>query len=111
MVVQCILFITGIFLIFILNLLVLYYCGGSSENSVGSIEVAKDDAVHARQSIENVSQSTFRSVAEISKGDDRSSGFATVDMVCIAYLSLDIYIDVCFLCISFLLTNPFLNIY
>lgn len=50
------------------------------EISVGSIEVAKDDVVQVRQSIEKVSQSTFRSVAEISKGDDRSSGYATVDM-------------------------------
>ncbi|XP_062112345.1 uncharacterized protein LOC133823532 isoform X2 [Humulus lupulus] len=49
------------------------------EKSVGTTEVAKDDEVQV-STTEKGSQSTFRSVNELSSRDDKSSGFATVDM-------------------------------
>ncbi|XP_015900390.1 uncharacterized protein LOC107433608 [Ziziphus jujuba] len=45
-----------------------------------SAEVAKDDRLEACQATENCSQSTFRSVTELSMGDSRLSGFAAVNM-------------------------------
>ncbi|KAF4402379.1 hypothetical protein G4B88_012164 [Cannabis sativa] len=50
------------------------------EKSTGSTEVAKDDVVQISQTTEKGSQSTFRSVNELSLRDGKSSGFATVDM-------------------------------
>lgn len=49
-------------------------------NSVASAEASKDGVVQARQIIEQCSQSTFRSVTELSLGSERSFGLATVDM-------------------------------
>ncbi|PON40807.1 Donson [Trema orientale] len=51
-----------------------------TEKSIGSAEDAKDDGVKVCQTTEIGPQSTFRSVTELSLGDDKSSGFATVDM-------------------------------
>lgn len=55
------------------------YC--SPGNSVAAAEASKDGVVQARQIIEKCSQSTFRSVTELSLGSERSFGLATVDMV------------------------------
>ena len=52
----------------------------SREGSVAS-EDAKDGAAQVFQSIGKCSQSTFRSVNEISSVSDKSSGLATIDMV------------------------------
>ncbi|XP_065622768.1 uncharacterized protein LOC111991103 [Quercus suber] len=52
----------------------------SRESSVASSEDAKDGAVQVFQSIGKCSQSTFRSVNEISSVSDKSSGLATIDM-------------------------------
>lgn len=51
----------------------------SRESSVAS-EVAKDGVAQVFQSIGKCSQSTFRSVNEISSVSDKSSGLATIDM-------------------------------
>lgn len=50
------------------------------ENSVASAEDAKDGVTQAFQTIGKCSQSTFRSVSEISSSGDRSSGLAVIDM-------------------------------
>ncbi|KAJ6923929.1 hypothetical protein NC652_017293 [Populus alba x Populus x berolinensis] len=50
------------------------------ENSVASDEVSKDGVVQPRQTIENCSQSIFRSVAQLSSSGEKSSGLAFVDM-------------------------------
>lgn len=50
------------------------------ENSVASDEVSKDGVVQPRQTIENCSQSIFRSVAQLSSSCEKSSGLAFVDM-------------------------------
>lgn len=57
------------------------YLLGSPEDVVASAEVAKDNAVETCHTTEKCSQSTFRSVTELSKGDDALSGFAAVNMV------------------------------
>ncbi|KAL5545652.1 hypothetical protein UlMin_005339 [Ulmus minor] len=49
------------------------------ENSIAS-KVAKEDVGKDSQAAEKDSQSTFRSVTELSLRDDMSSGFASVDM-------------------------------
>lgn len=49
-------------------------------NNVASAEASKDGVLEARQIIEKCSQSTFRSVTELSQGSERSFGLATVDM-------------------------------
>lgn len=54
----------------------------SPGNNVVSAEASKDGVLEARQIIEKCSQSTFRSVTELSQGSERSFGLATVDMVC-----------------------------
>ena len=69
-------------------LLVLHYSYGSQEESVGTTEVAKTDAVQASQTVGKSSQSIFRSVTELSLGDNKSSGIAAVDMVYVTSLSL-----------------------
>lgn len=53
----------------------------SLENSVASAEDAKDGVAQAFQTIGKCSQSTFRSVSELSSSGDRSSGLADIDMV------------------------------
>ncbi|KAF3442788.1 hypothetical protein FNV43_RR16705 [Rhamnella rubrinervis] len=50
------------------------------EDVVASDEVAKDNTVEACRTTETCSQSTFRSVTELSKGDGALSGFAAVNM-------------------------------
>ncbi|XP_059463104.1 uncharacterized protein LOC132191966 isoform X2 [Corylus avellana] len=50
------------------------------ENSVASAEDAKDGVAQAFQTIGKCSQSTFRSVSELSSSGDRSSGLAVIDM-------------------------------
>ncbi|KAF5473425.1 hypothetical protein F2P56_010037 [Juglans regia] len=50
------------------------------ESSVASAEDAEDGVAQAFQTIGKCSQSTFRSVSELSSGGDRSSGLARVDM-------------------------------
>ncbi|XP_062167488.1 uncharacterized protein LOC133873750 isoform X2 [Alnus glutinosa] len=50
------------------------------ENSVASVEDAKDGVAQAFQTIGKCSQSTFRSVSELSSSGDRSSGLAVIDM-------------------------------
>ncbi|GMY14383.1 protein downstream neighbor of son homolog isoform X1 [Fagus crenata] len=52
----------------------------SQENSVASAQNAKDGVAQAFQTIGKCSQSTFRSVSELSSVNDRSSGLATIDM-------------------------------
>ncbi|KAK0584310.1 hypothetical protein LWI29_010987 [Acer saccharum] len=49
-------------------------------NSVSSDEAARDGVVQPCQTIEKCSQSTFRSVTELSSGGERQSGLATVDL-------------------------------
>ncbi|GAV63900.1 hypothetical protein CFOL_v3_07418 [Cephalotus follicularis] len=50
------------------------------ENSVASAKVSEEDMVHARQTIEKCSQSTFRSVTQLSLGGERQSSLSTADM-------------------------------
>ncbi|KAL5739832.1 hypothetical protein ACOSQ2_029012 [Xanthoceras sorbifolium] len=49
-------------------------------NSVSSDGASRGGVVHPRQMIEKCSQSTFRSVTELSSGGERPSGLATVDL-------------------------------
>ncbi|KAE8668439.1 protein downstream neighbor of Son-like isoform X2 [Hibiscus syriacus] len=51
-----------------------------SKNSVSSAYVPKDDVPIGHKTLEKCSQGTFLSVTELSSGDQKLSGLATVDM-------------------------------
>ena len=57
----------------------LFYC--SKGNSVGPADVAHDKTDKSSQTIENSSQSIFRSVTQLSSGGDKSTGLTSIDMV------------------------------
>jgi hypothetical protein len=76
---QCI--SSAIYRQFLFSSLVCFSSHGSTENSVASDEVLKDDVVQPHQTIKSCSQSIFRSVTELSSSGERSSGLAFVEMV------------------------------
>lgn len=49
-------------------------------NSVGPADVAHDKTVKSSRTVENSSQSIFRSVTELSSGGDKLSGLTSIDM-------------------------------
>ncbi|KAL0555233.1 hypothetical protein IC582_009172 [Cucumis melo] len=49
-------------------------------NSVGHADVALDKTVKSSQTVENSSQSVFRSVTELSSGGDKLTGLTSIDM-------------------------------
>lgn len=64
----------------------LYY---SPEIVVHFAKAAKDDEVQVCKTIEKCSQSTFRSVTELSLGNERSPDNLGVDMVSLSVLLLN----------------------
>ncbi|KAJ4840091.1 hypothetical protein Tsubulata_009910 [Turnera subulata] len=50
------------------------------ENSFSSAEASKNETMQARQTLEKCTQSSFRTVAQLSSGGERSSGSSVVDM-------------------------------
>lgn len=59
--------------------IILFNC--SKGNSVGPADVAHDKTVKSSRTVENSSQSIFRSVTELSSGGDKLSGLTSIDMV------------------------------
>ena len=87
---QCTFFIINksfAFFIFILFLISI-----SPENTVASAAVSKDGTRQDCEYAEKCSQSTFRSVAELSLGSERISEMAVVDMVFLLSFSPFIYL-------------------
>ena len=87
---QCTFFIINksfAFFIFILFLISI-----SPENTVASAAVSKDGTRQDCEYAEKCSQSTFRSVAELSLGSERISEIVSVDMVFLLAFSPFIYL-------------------
>lgn len=79
--------------LFVFLLFVLFFISISPENTVASAAVSRDGTKQDCEYAEKCSQSSFRSVAELSLGSERTSDIPAVDMVFLLAFSSLIYLN------------------